>query len=257
MPETAVFAPGTVNWADLSSKDLEVSKTFYSKLFGWQPNTIPDPQAGGYTMFLLNGKQVGAVGPTQSDQQPASAWAVYFATEDADKSAKAVKDAGGQVIAEPFEVMGQGRMAVFQDPSGAFFSVWEPGLHKGFEASNQPNAYAWAELNAHGIDKATAFYKKLFGWGTKTSPMGPGQGDYTEFQVKGKSIAGGYETQQAPQAPSFWLVYFAATDVDGTAKKAAQLGGKVMAEPQDFPGGRFAVVTDPQGGAFGILRMSE
>ena len=126
MPETAVFAPGTVAWVDISSKDVEASKGFYSKLFNWQPQTIPDPQAGGYTFWMLNGKMVGALGPTMSEQQPPSAWAVYFATEDADATAKKVKEAGGKVIAEPFDVMDQGRMATFQDPSGAIFSVWQP-----------------------------------------------------------------------------------------------------------------------------------
>ena len=110
MPEVAVYAPGTVSWVDLQSKDLEKSKAFYSKLFGWQPNTIPDPQAGGYTWFLQDGKQVGALGGTQSPDQPTS-WSIYFATEDADKTAEAVKAAGGKVIAEPFDVMGAGGMA--------------------------------------------------------------------------------------------------------------------------------------------------
>ena len=207
---------------------------------------------------MLNGKMVGALGPTQSDQQPASAWAVYFATENADGTARDVKAAGGKVIAEPFDVMDQGRMATFQDPAGAIFSVWQPkeGV-KGLELTNQPSSYAWAELHARGIDKARPFYQKLFGWGTKMSPMGEGQPDYTEFQVKGNSVAGGMESMQPPPVPSFWLVYFGSADVDATARKAAELGGKVMAEPQDFPGGRFAVVTDPQGGSFGILRMSQ
>jgi len=147
MPEVAVYAPGTVSWVDLASKDLEKSKAFYSKLFGWQAQTIEDPQAGGYTMFLINGKQASALGPNQDEQQPPSAWSIYFATEDAKKTAQAVKDAGGKVIAEPMDVMGQGVMAVFQDPTGAFFSVWQPGIHKGFEVPpGQPSTYAWAEL---------------------------------------------------------------------------------------------------------------
>jgi uncharacterized protein len=258
MPETAVFAPGTVAWVDIASKDVEAAKGFYSKLFNWQPQTIPDPQAGGYTFWMLNGKMVGALGPTMSEQQPPSAWTVYFATDDADATAKKVKELGGTVVAEPFDVMDQGRMATFQDPSGAIFSVWQPreGV-KGLEVTNQPGSFAWVELHARGIDKARPFYQKLFGWGTKLSPMGEGQPDYTEFQVKGNSVAGGMESVQPQGIPSFWLTYFGTADVDATAKKAAQIGGNVMAEPQDFPGGRFAVITDPQGGSFGILRMSQ
>lgn len=257
MPETAVSAPGTVDWVDLASKDLESVKGFYSKLFGWEAQAIPDPQAGGYAFWMLNGKMVGGVGPTMSEQQPASAWSVYFASEDADATTKKVKEAGGKVINEPMDVMGQGRFAVFQDPTGAYFSIWQRFQGAGLEVNNQPNAYAWAELNTRGIDKARAFYQKIFGWGTKISPMGEGQGDYTEFQVKGNSIAGGTEIQQPAQVPPHWLIYFGAADVDASAKKAAQLGGKVMVGPMDFPGGRFAIASDPKGGAFGILKMSQ
>ena len=259
MPETAVYAPGTVSWVDLASKDMEKAKTFYSKLFGWQPQTIEDPQAGGYTMFMINGKQATALGPNQDENQPPAAWSIYFATEDAKKTAQAVKEAGGKVIVEPMDVMGQGTMAVFQDSTGAFFSVWQPGIHKGFEVSpGQPNTYAWAELNTRGIDKARDFYKKVFGWSSKISPMGPGQPDYTEFQVKGESQAGGMEmTMQPANVPPYWMVYFASTDVDASTKKVKELGGKVMVEPQDFPGGRFSINSDPQGGVFGILTMKQ
>jgi predicted enzyme related to lactoylglutathione lyase len=57
--------------------------------------------------------------------------------------------------------------------------------------------------------------------------------------------------------PPHWLVYFASTDVDASAKKVKDLGGSVMLEPQDFPGGRFTIASDPQGGAFGILTMKQ
>src|SRR5579859_2600193 len=103
MPETAVYAPGTVTWVDLSSKEIEKSKAFYSKLFNWQANTIDDPQAGGYTWFQTGGKNAAAVGPTQGDQQP-TAWSIYFVTKDANKTAEDVKKAGGKVIVEPMDV---------------------------------------------------------------------------------------------------------------------------------------------------------
>ncbi len=256
MAEVAVYAPGTPVWVDLASRDLEGSKAFYSKLFGWQPFTIPDPNAGGYTMFLLDGKQVAAVSPAQSPDQP-GAWSVYFATDDANTTAKAVRDAGGRVIAEPFDVMDSGRMAVFTDPTGAFFCVWQARQHKGFQASNAPSSYAWTELNTRGFEKAKPFYQKVFGWGAKTSPMGEGAPPYTEWQIKGKSIAGGWEMSKDIPAsvPPHWMNYFAVQNVDAAAKKVGELGGKVMMGPQDFPGGRFAIATDPQGAAFGVLFM--
>src|SRR5207247_160865 len=83
--------------------------------------------------------------------------------------------AGKTVALEPMDVLGQGSMAVFQDPIGAFISVWQPAKMKGFDVTNQPNSFAWAELNGRGVEKTKPFYKKVFGWADKTSPMGEGQ----------------------------------------------------------------------------------
>ena len=118
----------------------------------------------------------------------------------------------------------------------------------------------WAELNARGFDKAESFYKKLFGWGEKKSPMTQGQpGDYTEFQLHGESIAGGTEMNEMVPAevPSYWLVYFNVENVDKAFDKVIAEGGKEMVSPVDMPGGRFAIVSDPQGASFGLLKMEE
>lgn len=257
MPETAVYAPGTPAWADLSTSDAAAGKTFYSKLFGWEGQDL-GPEAGNYVIFRLDGKQVAALGPVQNPGQP-SAWSVYIATDDAQATTKKVREAGGTVALEPMEVMDQGSMAVFQDPIGAFISVWQPAKMKGFDLTNQPGTFAWAELNARGVEKTKPFYKTVFGWADKTSPMGEGQAPYTEWQLGGESIGGGMEmgSDTPSNIPPFWLVYFGVADPDATATKAAELGGKVNFGPQDFPGGRFAVISDPQGATFGILRMSQ
>jgi predicted enzyme related to lactoylglutathione lyase len=87
--------------------------------------------------------------------------------------------------------------------------------------------------------------------------MGDGAPPYTEFQIEGRSIAGGMEMPQTvpAQIPSYWMVYFNVDDVDGSARKAVELGATEMMGAQDFPGGRFAILSDPQGAAFGLLKM--
>ena len=89
------------------------------------------------------------------------------------------------------------------------------------------------------------------------TPMGEGQPAYTEWQLDGMSIAGGTTMATAMGMPPHWLIYFASSDVDAATRKARELGGKVMVEPLDFPGGRFSIVSDPQGGAFGLLAMKQ
>jgi predicted enzyme related to lactoylglutathione lyase len=57
--------------------------------------------------------------------------------------------------------------------------------------------------------------------------------------------------------PPHWLAYFAVDDTDAMLKKVADLGGTVIAPPMDIPGtGRFAIVRDPHGATFGIIKLN-
>ena len=172
--------------------------------------------------------------------------------------AKKVQAAGGKVVAPPFDVGEQGRMAAFQDPSGAVISAWQGGAMNSQMPIGEANTFGWAELSARGVDKAIPFYQKVFGWTPKANDMGPGQPAYTEFQLGGESVAGGQEMQAMvpPQVPSYWLVYFTVADVDKSFKTATQAGARELVAPMEFPGGRFAILTDPQGASFGLLKMA-
>jgi len=250
---TQKFAPGTPIWVDLGSPDVQASRRFYEQLFGWQSEDMGE-EAGHYTMFSQKGKRTAAVGGLMNENQP-TAWSTYLATNDAAATAKKVKDAGGQVLVEPFPVMEEGVMAVFMDPTGAAFSVWQPNKMGGADIYNTPVSLTWNELQTRDMDKAKAFYPKVFPYGVKSNDM-PGGMQYTEFQIDGKSIAGGMPMAQQipPSVPPHWLVYFAVDDTDATVKRAQELGGKVMAPAMDIPQGRFAVLTDPQGAAFGVIK---
>ena len=86
--------------------------------------------------------------------------------------------------------------------------------------------------------------------------MGEGQPPYTEFLLDGRSVAGAMEMNPMvpAQVPSYWMVYFSVDDVDETYRKALAAGAHEMLPPGDFPGGRFAIVSDPQGATFGLLK---
>lgn len=254
MSEVQIYAPGIPSWIDLASPNLDRSRAFYSALFGWDAFTVPDPDAGGYGFFLKNGKQVAGYGPVQSPEQP-SAWSTYVSTDDADATAEKVRAAGGQVIAGPFDVFDQGRMAVFTDPEGAFISVWQGAGHQGAELVNEPGSFVWNELHARNIAAAKDFYSAVFGWGADTSAMP--EGSYTEWKVDGRSIAGMMEmgSQFPSSVPPHWLVYFAVEDADETVSHAQELGGQVIVPATDMGPGRFAVLSDPVGAVFAIIQM--
>jgi predicted enzyme related to lactoylglutathione lyase len=243
-------------WIDLSSRDTKGSRDFYAKVFGWRVEVDPDPQYGGYALAKIGDHDVAGIGGTQSPDAP-TAWNIYIGTDDIADLAKRVQAAGGTVVAPPFAIGDQGSMAVFQDPSGAFISGWQGTRMGGFQTEGA-NAFGWAELNARGLEPAISFYKDVFGWTAKTSPMGEGQPPYTELQLDGQSIAGAMEMNPMVPAevPSYWMAYFEVDDVDATHRKAVEAGASEMLPPGDFPGGRFSIVSDPQGAAFGLLKTT-
>ncbi|MGH7777135.1 MAG: VOC family protein [Candidatus Dormibacterales bacterium] len=253
MAETGTAGYGKPIWADLSTTDRTGARTFYSTLFGWSAEPSPDPAAGGYAVAQLDGRDVAGIGGVQGEGQP-SAWSVYIGTADASETARRVEAAGGKVVAPPFDIMDQGRMGVFQDPSGAFISVWQPIKMMGAQVARRPGSVSWNELNARGLASTKPFYERVFGWATKTSPFGEGE-EYTEWQLGGESVAGGMEMARMVPAevPSHWLVYFQADDVAATTERARELGATVVMPATDYPGGKFSIVRDPQGAVFGLM----
>jgi predicted enzyme related to lactoylglutathione lyase len=248
---TTNFPPGTPNWVDLASTDVAAAGAFYSALFGW---TVEDlgPDSGGYGILRKDGKQVAGIGPA-TDPDRGTSWSIYFATDSADDSLAKVEANGGKVAMAPMDVMDQGRMAVFQDPTGAYFSVWQPGQHKGAELIDAPGSISWVELMTTDIDSAKSFYESVLGVSTRDVPV-DAERTYTLLEVGDKSVAGAMamEPVQGPM-PSRWSVYFAVEDCDATADKALELGATEMMR-DDSPAGRWAFLTDPQGGDFCIIK---
>jgi uncharacterized protein len=256
MQETRTKLVDRPAWIDLATSDAAAAREFYSKVFGWQIEVSDDPQYGGYGTAKLDGHSVGGIGPKQMEQAP-TAWSLYVGSDDVDGLARRVEGAGGTIVVPPSDVGDQGRWAVFQDPAGAAFSGWQPAQMSDFVAG-RPNGFGWAELNARGVDKAIPFYREVFGWAAKTSAGSSDQPPYTEFQLDGESIAGAWEMSSMVPAtvPSYWQIYFNVDDVDRAFQDAIAAGATEMLGPQDFPGGRFAIVADPQGASFGLLKSA-
>jgi predicted enzyme related to lactoylglutathione lyase len=256
MAETITSVANRPAWVDLASADAAAARDFYAQLFGWTVEVNPDPQYGGYAIATTAAKDAAGIGPKMDPNGP-TVWNLYIGTDDIDALAERVSAAGGAVLMAPFAVGDQGRMAVFQDPAGAVISAWQGTRMGGFQTDGA-NAFGWAELNARGIERDLPFYSAVFGWTTKTSPMGDDTPPYTEFQIDGRSIAGAWEMNPMapPEMPSYWLVYFAVDDVDAAHRRAIELGGTERVAPQDFPGGRFSIVADPDGAGFGLLKTA-
>ena len=251
------YAPGTFCWVDLAATDQDAAKKFYSTIFGWTANDLPMGDGVTYSMMQKNGKNAAAIAPMMPMQKDAGSpptWNSYIAVDNVDTTANKAASLGGTVVMPPMDVPEAGRMAIVQDPTGAYVSLWQPGNHKGAEVVNETGAVCWQELLTNDTSKSKDFYTGLVGWSATEMPM-PGM-DYTIFN-NGEKQAGGMfaiDPNWGPIPPN-WTVYFAVDNCDATTAQITSLGGKVLMGPSDIPGvGRFATCQDPQGGAFAVLQ---
>lgn len=257
MPQKSEYVPGTPCWADLATPDVDASGTFYSSLFGWETEKVDDPNAGGYTMLKLDGKFVAALGPVQNPGQP-TAWTIYLATDDADKTVEVAQSAGATVLMAPMDVMDAGRMAILADPAGAAIALWQANTMHGFDVVDEANTFGWAELSTRDTAKSETFYSEVFGWTPKTSDA-PGGMRYTEFKVGDSSVAGMMAMNpQVPAAvPSYWMPYFQVAGIEAAYAKATSLGAQTVVAVEAMPQLKFAILRDPQGATFGLLEMTQ
>jgi predicted enzyme related to lactoylglutathione lyase len=265
--------PGVPCWVDTSQPDPEAAAAFYSGLFGWDlEDVMPPGSPGKYFMARLRSGDVAAVGSQPEGGPPMAVWNTYIWVDSADNAAAKVLDAGGRVVMEPFDVMDAGRMAVFTDPEGAAFCVWEAKNHKGAQIVNEHGALNFNGLDTHDVEAAKSFYGSVFGWETLGLGGGaemwrlPGYGDFLEQSNPGLrelvAESGGPEgfedvvaainpiADDQPEVPAHWSVTFAVDDADATAARAAELGGRVVVPPLDAPWVRMTVISDPQGATF-------
>jgi uncharacterized protein len=77
---------------------------------------------------------------------------------------------------------------------------------------------------------------------------------YEAFNA-GEQTVGGLMQERGGSPVAYWLTYFGVDDTDATAARAMELGSGVIVPPESMEGvGRYAVLTDPTGAAFGIHR---
>lgn len=278
MLERDGYPPGVPCWVDTAQPDPQAAVRFYTGLFGWDfEERTPAGSPGQYLVGELRGRDVAGVGSQPEGAPPDPAWNMYVSVDSAEETAAKVKDAGGAVLMEPFDVGSAGRMAGLADPEGAAFCVWEPKEWSGAQLVNEHATWNFNELNTRDPGGAQTFYRAVFGWEATTIVTGdggftmfrcPGYGDFLaerDPDIRERQAAGGapegFEDAvtwlipmtdgQFPEGtPAHWSTTFAVDDADAVAEQAEKLGGKVLAPPFDAPWVRMTVLRDPQGAVF-------
>lgn len=254
MQEVTKYPDATFGWVDLSTPDVAAAKSFYTQLFGWEADDRPLPDGGVYVMLKLNGKNVAGLGPMQggTDANHPAYWSSYLIVEDIESSVEKAQSAGATVTVPPMDVMEEGRMAILQDPTEAFFGMWQPGNHGGAQLVNIPGSLCWNELYTRDPERVKTFYQDALGWTADSDG-----GGYLYFR-NGERMAAGVMTMDEEMAgmPPMWTVYFAVENCQESVAKAKELGASVFVDSTSVPElGTFAVLSDPQGGMFCVIAM--
>jgi uncharacterized protein len=118
---------GDFCWNELATPNLQATKDFYGKVFGWK---FADHDMGEstYTMIKHNEKEIGGIWsiPKEQTKHIPPHWMTYILVEDAEKALEKANKHGASTV-KPVTAAGEmGRFAIITDPSGAHIALWQP-----------------------------------------------------------------------------------------------------------------------------------
>jgi predicted enzyme related to lactoylglutathione lyase len=119
-----VNEPGCPIWHELTSPDLPTATRFYTDVLGVEWEAMPMETGDDYTCLMVEGRPVAGAFPPPMEGIPPH-WEVYFNVADADATAERAGSLGGQVLQEPWDVVGVGRLAILKDPQGGVFGLMQ------------------------------------------------------------------------------------------------------------------------------------
>ena len=179
----------------------------------------------------------------------------YLAVDDADATVAKVSPAGGQVLMPAVDIGEAGRMAFVADPTGATVGLWQANRHIGATLVNEPGALVWNELLTDKPDSALAFYEAVLGLTHSTMEMAPGQ--TSECSMSADPVLAAAWNRRCPACRTNGVSTSPSTTPTPPRQRRAADGGQIVAAPFDIPSvGRCAVLTDPQGATFSVMRLA-
>jgi len=118
----------------------------------------------------------------------------------------------------------------------------------------KPGTIVWCDLTVEHAEDVRAFYADVVGWETK----GVSLGDYEDYELKvagsGDTVAGVCHARGTNEnVPPQWLVYVSVENVEESARKTVERGGKVVDGPRSMGGSPFCIVQDPAGAVLALI----
>ncbi len=254
-----VHRPGKFVWADLVTTNPRAAVDFYTKLFGWTAIKVGHgPEA--YTLLYNNGHPVGGVAyraaEPESKATKGARWVGSISVVDINQALAAVVAAGGETLLAPRKVAGRGWQAVMADADGSVFGLLVSEAGDAPKGKVAKSDWAWVQLVARKPAEAAAFYEKALGY-VVTEDKRTARTDDFLLSHDGVAYAGLTALPAESTAGGGWLGYVRVAQVQATVNAATALGAHILVAPQEAPGGiQVAIITDPLGGAIGLISKS-
>lgn len=258
MYKVTKYPHGTFNWADCATQDATKAIPFYTAVMGWEAEDASVDETRPYTVFRLEGEYVAGLWEMDAEMkamQIPSHWQNLIAVDNVDALVPKVVELGGKVLAPPFDIAQNGRMAFIQDNQGASFGLWQAKNYIGASVVNRPGAMCWNELACPDPAAAQAFYMGLFGWTFEKMP----DMEYYLFNNNGRSNGGVIKMDAAwGEIPPHWMVYFNVEDIQASIERVQAKGGSLVDRGIiEAAAGKIAVIVDPTGGHVALIEASQ
>ena len=118
---------GKIGWIDLTVPDAGKVKDFYKEVIGWEVSEFPVADYVDYCVAPQEGEAVAGICHQRgANAEIPSQWLMYIAVADLDASIEACKRLGGELVTQPRDMGGYGKMCVLRDPAGAVSAIMQP-----------------------------------------------------------------------------------------------------------------------------------
>jgi hypothetical protein len=258
-PVSAEHHVGKPIFAELITPDLGRAKQFYAGLLGWSFRDFAGGRSPYAEAYLAGNPVAGLVQkavPPGDHAQPI--WLNFFATSDADVTARIAVQNGARLLVAPHDRADRGREAVLADPQGAVFAVLASSSGDPPDMLAARGDWIWRSLITSDPVSDSDFYKAVFGFRVMKLPDSPSEQHLllacdNFARATANSVPEGH-----PNMHPHWLAYLRVDDVKQAVAKVAALGGRTLVEPRvDRHGGLIAVVADPLGAPFGLMEWTD
>ncbi len=249
-PATMKLHPGKFVWADVFSNDVNATRHFYERLFGWKLRWInepPDP----YGIFSVDGYDVAGLAYRDVEGADAYArWVHYLSVADASRAEQVVERLGGRTLLAR-KVADRGDFAIFSSTNDVLLGAITSSSGDPDDVQSMEGQWIWWQLYVWDVDAAVSILKSL-------APVEAQRADDSEYgdmllTSGGYARAGVTALSAGSKEGPTWIGFVRVADATAMAARAKQLGGRVLFETDD---GKMAIVADPGGALMGLVEYT-